>query len=75
VTRQLGRSPYMAGEAFTAADISVTYALQLATRTVGFELGDAERAYVERTTARDAYSRAMQACQATKGWVDSLGQR
>jgi glutathione S-transferase len=27
VTRQLARSPYLAGETFTAADISVTYAL------------------------------------------------
>ena len=30
VTRQLARSPYLAGEAFTAADISVSYALRLA---------------------------------------------
>ena len=29
MTRQLSRAPYMAGEAFTAADISVTYALIL----------------------------------------------
>ena len=29
VTRRLARSPYLAGEAFTAADISVTYALEL----------------------------------------------
>ena len=28
VPRQLARSPYMAGEAFTAADISVTYAMR-----------------------------------------------
>ena len=32
VTRRLSRAPYMAGEAFTAADISVTYALTLARR-------------------------------------------
>src|ERR1700729_1332556 len=32
VTRQLARFPYMAGETFTAADISVTYALDLARR-------------------------------------------
>jgi glutathione S-transferase len=30
VTRQLARSPYLAGAKFTAADISVTYALLLA---------------------------------------------
>jgi glutathione S-transferase len=31
VTQQLARSPYLAGEMFTAADISVTYALVLGT--------------------------------------------
>lgn len=72
VTRQLARSPYLAGDAFTAADISVTYALQLAQRTVGFALGEAEQAYVARTSDRDAYKRAMDTCQATKGWVASL---
>src|SRR5271155_390319 len=30
VTRQLARFPYLSGDAFTAADISVTYALELA---------------------------------------------
>ena len=69
VTRQLARAPYMAGEAFTAADISVTYALQLAQRTVDFPLGEAERAYVARTSGRAAYARAMDACQATKAWA------
>ena len=69
VTGQLARSPYMAGAVFTAADISVTYALQLAQRAVGFELGAAEQAYVARTSGRDAYSRAMDTCQATKAWA------
>jgi glutathione S-transferase len=72
VTRQLARTPYMAGEAFTAADISVTYALQLAQRTVGFALGEAELAYVARTSARDGYRRAMQACHDTRAWVERL---
>jgi glutathione S-transferase len=72
VTRQLSHTPCMAGEAFTAADISVTYALQLAQRTVGFPLGEAERAYVARTSGRDAYRRAMDACQATKAWVAGI---
>ena len=69
VTRRLASSPYLAGEAFTAADISVTYALELAQRSVGFALGEAERAYLGRTTARDAYRRAMDTCQATKAWA------
>ena len=32
VTRQLARSPYVAGDNFTAADIAVTYALEFAQR-------------------------------------------
>jgi glutathione S-transferase len=66
VTRQLARSPYLAGETFTAADISVTYALELAQRAGGVTLGNAERAYVARTGGREAYKRAMETCQATK---------
>ena len=69
VTRQLARSPYLAGETFTAADISVTYALQLAQRAGGVTLGEAERAYVARTAGREAYKRAMETCQATKAWA------
>jgi glutathione S-transferase len=76
VTRQLGRAPYMAGEAFTAADISVTYALELARRGAGIPQVEPERSYVARNTAREAYKRAMGACSATKAWaarVDGVG--
>jgi glutathione S-transferase len=69
VTRQLARSPYLAGETFTAADISVTYALELAQRAGGVTLASAERAYVARTGGRDAYKRAMETCQATKAFA------
>jgi glutathione S-transferase len=69
VTRRLARSPYLAGETFTAADISVTYALELAQRAGGVTLGEAERAYVARTSGREAYKRAMEACKATKAWA------
>lgn len=68
VTRALARTDYLAGERFTAADISVTYALELAQRAGGVVLGAAERAYMARTTARDAYQRAMETCQARKAW-------
>ena len=68
VTRRLGRSPYLAGEAFTAADISVGYALRLASSPHGgCVLGDAERAYLARLAERPAYQRALDVCQATKG--------
>jgi len=69
VTRQLARAPYMAGEAFTAADISVTYALTLAQKAGGVVLGEAEQAYMARTTGRAAYKRALKTCQATKAWL------
>jgi glutathione S-transferase len=69
VTRQLARSPWLAGEAFTAADISVTYALELARRFAGVALGEAERAYMARCSGRDAYQRAMDACQGRRAWL------
>jgi glutathione S-transferase len=72
VARQLARAPYMAGETFTAADIAVTYALEFASRTVDYALGEAERAYIARTTARDSYKRAMDACPDIKAWAASV---
>ena len=69
VTRQLASSPYLAGETFTAADISVTYALEFAQRSGGVALGKAEQAYLARTRGREAYKRAMETCQATKAWA------
>jgi glutathione S-transferase len=72
VKRQLTHAPYMAGDAFTAADISVTYTLNLAGRRGGIVLDDAERAYMARTTGRDGYKRALDACSATKGFYASV---
>ena len=60
VTRQLARSSYLAGETFTAADISVTYALLFARKSGGITLGEAEQAYIARTSGREAYKRAME---------------
>ena len=71
VTRQLERAPYMAGETFTAADISVGYALEMARKNIGFELGDAEQAYMKRLRGRDGYRRALETCHATRGWWTS----
>jgi glutathione S-transferase len=64
VTRQLARSPYLAGETFTAADISVIYALDLARRYGGYVPGEAEQAYMARITGREAYKRALERSQA-----------
>lgn len=75
VTRQLARSPYLAGDAFTAADISVTYALEFAQRTGGAALGEAEQAYVARTSGREGYKRAMETCHATRAWAAEVAGR
>ncbi len=48
----------MAGDAFTAADISVTYALLLSKRVGGIALGAAETAYLARTTGARRLSSA-----------------
>jgi glutathione S-transferase len=60
VVARLETSPYLAGEAFTAADISVCYALEL-----GERVGLADRydrrvsAYRHRLVEREAYQRAL----------------
>jgi glutathione S-transferase len=72
VKRQLARAPYMAGDAFTAADISVTYTLNLAIRRGGIVLDDVEKAYMSRVTARDGYKRTLEACSATKGFYAAV---
>ena len=69
VIRRLADCPYLAGDRFTAADISVSYALLLGLRTGNYVPGLTERDYLARTTARPAYARAMESCQATKAWA------
>lgn len=75
VTRQLSRSAYLAGARFTAADISVSYALEMAQRNIDFRLGEAELAYLARTTGRDGYKRAMAACHDTRAWSEQVAAR
>jgi glutathione S-transferase len=69
VIRRLADWPYLAGDRFTAADISVSYALLLGLRTGNYVPGAVERDYLARTTARPAYAGAMESCQATKAWA------
>ena len=69
VSRRLADCAYLAGDRFTAADISVSYALLLGLRTGNYVPGSSEREYLARTTARPAYVRAMESCQATKAWA------
>jgi glutathione S-transferase len=70
VTRQLARSPYLAGDTFTAADISVGYSLIWVKRCKLFDFGKIELAYIERLIARDGYKRAMAACHDTRIWAE-----
>lgn len=60
VTRQLRRYPYLAGESFTAADISVGYAFIWGTKHGGLTLGEVEQEYVNRLVSRDAFQRAVE---------------
>lgn len=59
VRQRLGEVPYLAGDGFTAADISVAYALDLGQRAGGIELGDVLEGYVARMLDRPAYRRAL----------------
>src|ERR1700722_6760242 len=72
VTRQLPRTPYIAGDVFTAADISVAYTLIWVQRCKLFDFAEPELAYIQRTSARDAYTRTMAACHATRGWAEQV---
>jgi len=67
VTRRQGLTPYLAGDVFTAADISVGYALEMARKNV-WVLGDAEQVFMARLRERRGYQRALAACHATRGW-------
>lgn len=64
VQRQLERSTWVAGETFTAADISITYALEFGRRQGVFTLDDVETNYLDRTMGRGAYRRALDASMA-----------
>ncbi|MES2097307.1 MAG: glutathione S-transferase family protein [Pseudomonadota bacterium] len=68
VSRQLNRAPYMAGDSFTAADISVGYALELAQKNAGVVFDEAMQAYVARLRQRPGYQRALATCHATRTW-------
>ena len=58
VERRLESSPYMAGNAFTAADISVGYACSFAIGMDVCPLGERTAAYWARLQERDAFKRA-----------------
>ena len=71
VRRQLERTPWLAGDAFTAADISVGYALEMARKNIGYAFADDVLAYMARLRERAGFKRAFEVCRATRGWWGS----
>src|SRR6185295_5112119 len=57
----LGASPFLAGEEFTIADISVSYALGLWRGPLNGSVSERLSSYLERTTSRPAFARADKA--------------
>jgi len=68
VTRRLAQTAWLAGDAFTAADISVGYALEMARKNIGYTFGDDLLAYMARLRERPGFRRALEVCKATRGW-------
>lgn len=61
VEKQLGAESYIAGNRFTAADISLGYTVGIVEFVVGCKLSPGLQAYHDRLTARPAYQRAVAA--------------
>ncbi|MAP94840.1 MAG: glutathione S-transferase [Ponticaulis sp.] len=72
VKRQLETSLFIAGDKFTAADISVSYALALAKRGAGLPLGEPETSYLKRMEARPAFQRMLNTFTGTKKFYESV---
>jgi glutathione S-transferase len=61
VETNLGDSPYIAGDRFTAADMSVGYSIGMAGFAADIELSPKLKSYHERLKSRPAYQRAVAA--------------
>jgi glutathione S-transferase len=59
VEDRIGDAPYVVGERFTAADISVGYTIGMATFAADIEPSKKLQAYFDRLKARPAYQRAV----------------
>jgi len=67
---ELGRSEWFAGDAFTAADIQMSFPLEAAAARAGLDQGHPRAmAFLERIHARPAYNRALE-----KGGPYTLGR-
>jgi glutathione S-transferase len=57
---ELGKSEWFAGNAFSAADIQMSFPLEAASARAGLEVGHPKAmAWLERIHARPAYARAL----------------
>ena len=57
---ELARSDWFAGEAFTAADVMMSYPVEAAEARVGFDGRPRLKAFLARIQARPAYQRALE---------------
>ena len=60
IAKQLGDSPYILGDDFTAADFGVSYVVSLAERLGQLKSWPTLSAYLARNQARPAYLRALE---------------
>lgn len=70
VEQKLGDREWLCGDRFTIADICIAYALHLADAIVGLgaDFGPHVRAYLQRSRARPAFTRAMEVDALAPAW-------
>jgi len=61
IEAELGSHPWFAGEQFTAADVQMSFPLEIAVSRAGLDAGRPKSmAFLDRIRARDAYKRALE---------------
>jgi glutathione S-transferase len=61
IEAELGSYPWFAGEQFTAADVQMSFPLEIAVARAGLDAGRPKSmAFLDRIRARDAYKRALE---------------
>jgi glutathione S-transferase len=61
IEAELGSHPWFAGEQFTAADVQMSFPLEIAVARAGLNAGRPKSmAFLDRIRARDAYKRALE---------------
>ncbi len=73
VARQLEKTPFIAGDTFTAADISIVYGLNHWQINGGMPIEEPVLGYLARIRARPAYRRTLETCHMTGPYYASRG--